>query len=123
MKRARITVRGHLSYFSARIRQTFDRALGGSKTPPNDKMNKILKQDRAGIAPIMIAWYALIAAVAICGWTFVLGNIAFALGFTGATFALTKFARKKWLPGVMAILVVMATLTVAYAWYIGALVL
>jgi len=70
--------------------------------------------------PIMIIVYLAAGAVGILGWTFVLGNVIFALGFTGASFVLVKWARKKWLPGVMAILIVIATLVIAYAWFVGA---
>ena len=76
-------------------------------------------KDRHGMAPVMMIWYAVAALVGFIGWTFVLGNFMFAMGFTAASFFLVKWAKKKWLPGILAILVVVATMVTAYALFLG----
>lgn len=75
--------------------------------------------DLSGFAPILAIWYILVGLIVFVGWTFVIGNFMFAMGFTAASFFLVKLAKKKWWPGIMAMLIVVATLVFAYAWFIG----
>jgi hypothetical protein len=96
-----------------------NKAEGASNPLSKFKMNKILAQDRRGMAPVMMIWYVMAGLVGFIGWTFVLGNFLFAFGFTAASFFLVKWARKKWLPGILAILVVVITLVTVYALFLG----
>lgn len=91
----------------------------GSKLSTLIHMNKIIKTDKNGIAPVMIGFYGIVFLIGVFGWVFFLGNFLFAMGFTAASFVLVKWAKKKWVPGVMAMLVVMATLVLAYTWFSG----
>jgi len=83
----------------------------------------IIKKDSSGFAPILAVWYIIVALVVFVGWTFVIGNFLFAMGFTAASFFLVKWSKRKWLPGIMAMLIVIATLVFAYAWFTGAVTL
>jgi len=82
-----------------------------------------INSDVSGFAPILAVWYIIVGLVVFVGWTFVIGNFLFAMGFTGASFFLVKWAKKKWWPGIMAMLIVVATLVFAYAWFTGAVVI
>ena len=74
-------------------------------------------------APVVLLAYLLVAVIAALGWTFFLGNVMFGLGFAANTFFLVKWAHKKWMPGVISMVIVMASIIIVYAWFIGAVAL
>jgi len=71
--------------------------------------------------PIMLLVYAVIALVAALGWISFLGNVMFGLGFAANTFFMVKWAHKKWMPGIICTLIVLATIIVLYAAFVGAI--
>ena len=68
-------------------------------------------------APVVILAYGLLALATGLAYLFMIGSLAFALGF--GVVGIIKIARKKWLPGVVCLLMCIAFALYAYGYITG----
>ena len=78
-----------------------------------------LVENRSGIVPLVIALYAVLALAMALAWLYVIGAFAVGLGFS--VVGVVKLARKKWLSGVICMIVAAASVILAYALATGAI--